>query len=149
MAYTLGQAAKATGMSKPSIAAAIKKGRISASKDDFGRYAIDPAELHRVYPPADQTTENLPVPPDKTSHENSDRIRELEGRLSALERLLKEVSESRALAREETAEWKREAAHWRNLIPAAHPPEIKSAPARAANHGSFWEGIQFWKARSA
>lgn len=51
MAYTLGQAAKATGLSKPTLSDAIKKGRISASKDDFGRYQIDPAELHRVYPP--------------------------------------------------------------------------------------------------
>ena len=51
MAYTLGQAAKAVGMSKGTIAFAIKKGRISAQKDDFGQWSIDPAELHRVYQP--------------------------------------------------------------------------------------------------
>jgi hypothetical protein len=49
MVYTLGQAAKATGKTKTAIANAIKNGRISANKDDSGRYQIDPAELHRVY----------------------------------------------------------------------------------------------------
>ena len=50
MVYTLGQAAKATGKTKTTIAKAIAKGRISAQKDDIGQYVIDPAELHRVYP---------------------------------------------------------------------------------------------------
>lgn len=50
MTYSLGQAAKATGLSKTTIAKAISKGRISAARGDLGEYAIDPAELHRVYP---------------------------------------------------------------------------------------------------
>ena len=49
--YTLGTAAKACGVSKSTIHRAIRSGRISArSKDDNG-YEIDPAELHRVFPP--------------------------------------------------------------------------------------------------
>ena len=52
MHYTLGQAAKATGKTKGTIANAIKKGRLSAGKDDIGQYQIDPAELHRIYPPS-------------------------------------------------------------------------------------------------
>jgi hypothetical protein len=51
MSYTLGQAAKATGMSKSTILRAIKSSRISATKDEAsGDWQIDPAELHRVYP---------------------------------------------------------------------------------------------------
>jgi hypothetical protein len=50
MTYSLGQAAKATGLSKTTIAKAISKGRISAARGDLGEYVIDPAELHRVYP---------------------------------------------------------------------------------------------------
>jgi len=50
MSYTLGEAAKATGKSKPTIQRAIKSGKISASKKSDGTYDIDPAELHRVYP---------------------------------------------------------------------------------------------------
>jgi excisionase family DNA binding protein len=55
MAYTLGQAAKATGRSKPTIQRAIKNGTISALRATDGSYEIDPAELHRVFPPANDT----------------------------------------------------------------------------------------------
>jgi len=51
MAYTLGEAAKATGISKASISRAIASGRISAMKKDDGSFSIEPVELHRVYPP--------------------------------------------------------------------------------------------------
>jgi hypothetical protein len=51
MPYSLGQAAKAVGKSKPTIQRAIKSGLISAAKGEDGSYEIDPAELHRVFPP--------------------------------------------------------------------------------------------------
>lgn len=51
MAYTLGEAAKATGISKASISRAINSGRISAIKNEVGSFSIEPVELHRVYPP--------------------------------------------------------------------------------------------------
>src|SRR6202040_1863859 len=50
MSYTLGQAAKAVGMSKTSILRSINAGRISAGRNEFGQWAIEPCELHRVYP---------------------------------------------------------------------------------------------------
>jgi excisionase family DNA binding protein len=53
MSYTLGMAARATGLSKSTVYRAIKAGRISASRTDSGDYAIDPAELHRVFPPVE------------------------------------------------------------------------------------------------
>lgn len=52
MAYTLGQAARAANVSKTTIQRAIKSGRLSASRQLDGSYLIDPAELHRVFPPA-------------------------------------------------------------------------------------------------
>jgi DNA-binding transcriptional ArsR family regulator len=51
MKHTLGSAAKATGLSKSTLSRAIKAGRISATRSDAGAYEIDPAELHRVFPP--------------------------------------------------------------------------------------------------
>ena len=51
MTYNLAAAAKATGLSKMTIARAIKKNIISGIKNANGSYIIDPAELHRVYPP--------------------------------------------------------------------------------------------------
>jgi hypothetical protein len=70
MPYTLGQAAKAAGKSKPIIQRAIKNGTISASKTADGSYEIDPAELHRVFPPlphasnADQDLKRSVLPSD-------------------------------------------------------------------------------------
>ena len=52
---TLGQAAKATGKSKATISQAIQKGKICAEKDEHGRWRIEPAELHRIYPVASST----------------------------------------------------------------------------------------------
>ena len=49
--YTLKEAAEATGRGKPAILKSIQKGRISAQKNLLGEWQIDPAELHRVYPP--------------------------------------------------------------------------------------------------
>lgn len=51
MAYTLGEAAKATGISKASISRAVSSGRISATKKEDGSFSIEPVELHRIYPP--------------------------------------------------------------------------------------------------
>jgi hypothetical protein len=71
MSYTLGQAAKATGRSKPTIQRAIKSGAISAAKSDDGSYEIDPSELHRVFPPVTLTSDaeqavKQSVPPSDT-----------------------------------------------------------------------------------
>lgn len=57
MTLTLKQAADETGLSKPAILKAIKKGRISAKKDDKGRWQIEPVELFRAYPKVNQVNE--------------------------------------------------------------------------------------------
>jgi hypothetical protein len=48
--FSLAQAAKAAGKSKPTVARAIKAGRLSATRGEDGSYAIDPSELARVFP---------------------------------------------------------------------------------------------------
>jgi hypothetical protein len=51
MAYTLRQAAKASGKGKSTILRAIQTGKISAARNEAtGGWTIDPSELHRVYP---------------------------------------------------------------------------------------------------
>lgn len=51
---TLKKAAEQTGKSKQAIQQAIKKGKISAKKNENGEWAIDPSELFRVYAPVIQ-----------------------------------------------------------------------------------------------
>src|SRR5262249_42930224 len=49
--FTLGTAAQACGLNKSTVLRAIKAGKISATRDEHGQWQIDPAEMHRVYPP--------------------------------------------------------------------------------------------------
>jgi hypothetical protein len=49
--YNLVTAAAATGVSKSTIFRSIKAGRLSAQRTETGGWDIDPAELHRVFPP--------------------------------------------------------------------------------------------------
>lgn len=92
MVYTLGQAAKATGKSKTAIANAIVKGRLSATKNAFGQWQIDPAELHRVYPAKNMISNDLgqQVDPDGTAE-----IERLKATIEGLERLTRQIEGER------------------------------------------------------
>jgi glycosyltransferase involved in cell wall biosynthesis len=52
MSYNLTAAAAATGLHKTTILRAVKSGRVSGTKNELGKWQIEPAELHRVYQPA-------------------------------------------------------------------------------------------------
>ncbi len=68
MLLTLNKAAQTCGHAKSTLLDAIRSGRLTAPKDDRGRYAIDPAELHRVFPfqvsdrPENRSGEPQPTP---------------------------------------------------------------------------------------
>ncbi|MGB6351106.1 MAG: hypothetical protein WBG10_13870 [Pseudolabrys sp.] len=49
--YTIATAAAAVGRNKSAILRAIEAGKISIVRDENGEWQIDPAELHRIYPP--------------------------------------------------------------------------------------------------
>jgi hypothetical protein len=83
MKFSLGQAAKETGLDKSTISRAIKSGRLSAQrKEGGGGYEIDPAELFRVFPPASKEQ----VPPSLPTDASTDVLlenRELRIKLEA------------------------------------------------------------------
>jgi excisionase family DNA binding protein len=54
--YTLGQAAKATGVSKTTISKAIARGKISVFEKSKEGFKIEPSELHRVFPLVTETS---------------------------------------------------------------------------------------------
>src|SRR3954447_9576060 len=67
MAYTLSQAAAATGKARSTIFKSCKKGKISYATDAHGEIMIEPSELHRVYPPISGNVEvNVEKETDKT-----------------------------------------------------------------------------------
>ena len=88
MAYSLKQAADATGRTKPTILRAIQTGKISAKKGEMGEWEIEPAELHRVYPPITFSVTRTVTPDAKETVELLLLRQELtakEARLTALQ----------------------------------------------------------------
>jgi excisionase family DNA binding protein len=96
MSYTLGQAAKATGVSKPTISEAIKKGKISAVRKENGSFEIDPAELHRVYPPlASSASKDEPEAEHFRTHNLTAKIMVLEAQIKAIGELKDQIAAER------------------------------------------------------
>jgi excisionase family DNA binding protein len=127
---SLREAAEQTGTSKSTIFRAIRSGRLSAGKDDDGNFAIDPAELFRVYQPksaatvpaqAEKRAEGQDAPTVSTTDATELRIRnaELEAQLSALRQVLDMERErvAREVARAE--ELKAERDKWSAALEAS------------------------------
>jgi hypothetical protein len=109
MSYTLGEAAKATGMSKAAISRAIKLGAISAEKQENGSYKIDPAELHRVYPPVTTEQANQPSMQAINTTELNALNRELQARLESVLQRLSDKDEVITDLREDRDRWRTQA----------------------------------------
>jgi len=92
MGYTLGQAAKATGRSKATIAKAIASSRLSANKNEQGMYDIDPAELHRVYP---STKSEVNEREHRVATEQTAEVERLKATVEGLERLCRQIENDR------------------------------------------------------
>jgi hypothetical protein len=88
--YTLKQAAAATGRERTTLLRAIQGGKLSATRDEAtGSWLIEPAELHRVYPPAESTGADDEDAEVRTPHALAEalaEIRELRARLDAAEK---------------------------------------------------------------
>ena len=130
MRYTLGQAAKAVGKSKSTLSRAIRKGKISAEHDAHGQFAIDPAELHRVYPAMEQgngragnETSNHATPSNSTTQRAE--IAGFERENALLREMLnreKEISQGLEQDRD----------HWRQQATALLVDQRATAPQKAA-----------------
>ncbi len=106
MAYTLGQAATATGLDRSTILTSLATGRISGVRDHLGNWAIDPAELHRLYPPVSaQSSEEQDATGSTTS-------------LDAQIQALREVSD---LLRAQLGEMRVERGYLRDRLTEAKP----------------------------
>jgi hypothetical protein len=140
MSYTLGEAARATGKSKAAISRAIKLHKLSAERRDDGSFRIDPAELHRVYPPvaAEPTTQPSTAEPGATGE-----VRELRARLAAAaERLADKDAVIEDLRRRLDAEAEERRRAQAQLTALLTDQRQQPAPQPAAR--SWWK---FWRAR--
>ena len=105
MTYTLGEAAKATGKSKPTISRAIKKGVISGKKNHNGEYILDESEVHRVWPMLQvASNDTITVKQSETDSNNNvlqHEIEMLRERLADKEQIIEDLREDRQHWREQ------------------------------------------------
>lgn len=91
MKYTLGQAAKETGISKPTLSRAVKKGDLSADGGGGKSYKIDPSELGRWLTSYRErnpeiTTKTTPIDTPETPNANKELEAEVEALREQVER---------------------------------------------------------------
>ena len=89
MGLSASQPAAAVGMTRQGIIKAIKRGRISAEKDQNGAWTIEPVELFRVYPPVNENTATAPQPVESSLQAE---IVRLQGLLEAEQRMTATVT---------------------------------------------------------
>jgi excisionase family DNA binding protein len=111
MKYTLGDAAKATGVSKPTISRAIKSGKISGAKDESGIFQLDPAEVHRVWPMKHHSSNDDGTLKQTVPSNN-------EAALQAENTLLRQMVEK---AEERETHWRKQAEHSMMLLEDGRP----------------------------
>lgn len=136
MSYTLGEAARATGMSKAAISRAIKNGTVSAEKRADGSFKIDPAELHRVYEPVASKQASSGHDATLSNGELNGEIRELKAKLEAATQRLADINAELADMREDRNQWRAQA---QKLLLAA--PVLEKARGRWARLRAAWRGL--------
>jgi hypothetical protein len=95
MSYSLQQAATACGVNKSTILRAIKAGKVSAVRDEHGQWQVEPAELHRTYPPVAATAERSDATQRAELALANQRAALAEGRLSDLKAMLADMQRDR------------------------------------------------------
>jgi excisionase family DNA binding protein len=140
---SLREAAEQAGVSKSTVFRAVQSGRMSAPRTDDGGFAIDPAELFRVYPPKsaaervaahsrgqdalDQDTVTLRV-----------RNAELEAEIKGLRAMAEELRQSRD-------KWESQA---ERLVRQLAPPPASTVPS-VSNLRTSPESRGWWPFRRA
>lgn len=142
---SLGQAAKLAGVGKTTISRAITAGRLSAMRKDDGGYAIDPAELGRVYELDAARLERTPEPDNDDGHddghaergetlaeriERESEIRILTAQIEALRELIAGEKARREAAEADRDRWAQQAERVAGLLPPPSPVTPSAPPVR-------------------
>lgn len=154
MKYSAGQAAKAVGVATSTITRALKNGKISGEKQPEGGWLIDPAELHRVFPPVAaqelQQGSRDPLMLESATPELDSRNRGLERLVETLqeeiawlrqdrEKQIEQLQETIADARQDRDHWREKANALLRLMPPPAPEASVEAPSKPV--GGFWRRL--------
>jgi hypothetical protein len=141
--FSIRDAAREAGVSKTSILRAIQSGRMSAPRKDDGGYAIDPAELFRVFPPkgsemgqgdrSGDVDRGQTVPPGREEADHlSTRFAALEAEVQALKELVRRLDHDKLDLKTDRDAWKNQAESAHRLLSV-----YKEAPAEPQRRG-WW-----------
>ena len=134
MKLTAGQAAKAAGVSTATITRAIKRGRISAAKDEDGAWQIEPAELHRTFPPVTpQADTQREVQRDVTPLQDG----EMRVELARMEERLRAAEERCEAAERDRDAWRVQAERLTMALPAPASVTAKNGTPKGRNWWSW------------
>lgn len=92
MYLSLNKAAKEAGISKSTLSDALNNGRLTAEKDERGRWKIDPAALFQVFPKTSSNEQPVPIPNIEPNTDLRIEIAELKAKLEAEQRLTDSMS---------------------------------------------------------
>lgn len=112
--YNLTAAAAATGVNRSTILRAIKAGRLSGQRDAMGGWIIDPAELHRVFPPLPAAAPAAQVTAQRDALADA---------------LVAELRAVIADLRQDRDHWREAFEHQRRLMPIPEQPGAQALPA--------------------
>lgn len=92
---TLAEAAEQTGKSKSTLIRAIRKGKLSANRNEYGDYRLDPAELARVFTPVVTRHDEPHVASDTSQPMVADLLEMVKDRDSELADVRAELDDAR------------------------------------------------------
>ena len=139
MPITLLEAAKLCGLDKSTLRKAVRDGRISGTRDDSGKWWVEPCEVERVYP-VNPAADPLANPRASTPGSAPDAATDMLVKTlrEALARLEKDVDRERERADQERERNDQLTSELRKLAERLALP----APVTTLEPGTWWQTIQ-------
>jgi hypothetical protein len=130
--HTLTTAAKAIGLNRSTVLRAIKSGKISAAKDEHGEWQIDPAELHRVYPPVAEAPERTGAQQRHATSGEAEAAARVEAQIALLNALTALMKDQLDDVRKDRDAWRSQAEGNQRLLTVAQRRGVLSRLFRKA-----------------
>jgi hypothetical protein len=109
MYLSLNKAAKEAGISKSTLSDALQNGRLTARKDDKGRWQIDPAALFQVFPRTSPNKHSVLTTNSQENAENRREIEALNAKVAVLEQMIEAEQARNEDLRSDRDEWRKQA----------------------------------------
>jgi excisionase family DNA binding protein len=130
---TVSEAAKLIGISRGGLLKAIKRGKVSATKDSKGNFTIDLAELLRAYPQVDRQVDKVDGESKRLSMDKETGNRHDDELVVALREQLDLLKDQVQALRDDVLHEREQANHWRNqaTLLLTHQPELHQETPKA------------------